>query len=165
MQADLRLQTLFKWKHTYYNDTDLESKISIFFKILWVTCSFNFWIILLSWIVTSSLLAGLRSLLFVYCSQMNRTHLFQSAFSPPVMRILPARCNTVLGTTGVTRHAFLVSPHTLSLSLPFLAVSHAKLHPAQMHANTVPATEKPIFKLYLKKQVWRCCSPLVGGSV
>lgn len=66
--------------------------------------------------MTSLLLAGLRSLLFVYCSQMNQTHLFQSAFFPPVMRILPAHCNTVLGTTGVTRHAFLVSPHSLSLS-------------------------------------------------
>lgn len=67
--------------------------------------------------MTSWLLAGLRSLLFVYCSQMNQTHLsfipiwiFHSSRAHP-----PGSLQHSLGTTGVTRHAFLVSP-PLSLS-------------------------------------------------
>lgn len=73
-----------------------------------------------------------------------------SRFFPLVMCILtPSLCHSVSPKrAGVTDVHFLFTP---ALTVP---VSHAKLHLAQMHENIVSATEKWVFGIYLKTQVW-----------
>ena len=115
--------------------------------ILHRTCCFDCWIIVLNWILTASMASEHSSLFIVPKWIWSIQLLFQSMLLPLVMRILSALCHPAWNHR-CNRRAFLII-HCVS---PLLPVSHATLHLAQMHANTVPAREKQVFKLYLKKK-------------
>ena len=135
----------------------------------------NVWIILQNWILTAFPTTG--ALAFVYCFRLNQIH---SALIPIHVSALQSCASSRLHAAQLGNHRrnpdvhFLWAPPPLSLSLPLLPVSHAKLHPAQMHANTVPVAEERISKLHKKKkkkknktsvtQASCVVSTLVGGS-
>lgn len=102
-------------------------------------------------------LPGTGALVFVYCFRVNQIH---SALIPihvsPLQSCASSRLHAAqLGNRRCNPDVhFLLAPPPISLfffSLPLLPVSHAKLHLAQMHANTVPAAEERISKLHKKK--------------
>ena len=113
----------------------------------------NVWIILQNWILTAFPTTG--ALAFVYCFRLNQIH---SALIPIHVSALQSCASSRLHAAQLGNHRrnpdvhFLWAPPPLSPSLPLLPVSHAKLHPAQMHANTVPVAEERISKLHKKKK-------------
>lgn len=84
---------------------------------------------------------------FSWTSSVTSDHrdLFQTVFFDAVFCLYSAMFEN--GSFNLSCIFFFVSNPLL-----FLAVPHVKLHHPQLHADTVPAAQKPIFKLYLKKQ-------------